>query len=176
MSKFKVGDRVRIVNSRNRCGKEFIGDVVTIVQLTRAIVDDERCYHVTGRAGEHCLWFDDELEFIKKEFTKADLKNGDVIKRRDGSVQIVCLDVGTCICQTGNHYDRLIDLNDDLTHVDNRDGDIIAVRRPLKPLHCCFDAFALDLGELVYERKEVEEMTLAEVCAALGKEIKIVKE
>ena len=113
--------------------------------------------------------------YMKKAFTKTDLKNGDVIKRRDGTVQIVCVDVGTCICQTGNHYDRLSDLRNDLTHDDNREGDIIAVRRPLQSKHCCFDAFDLDLGELVYERSEPEEMTLEEVCKALGKEIKIVK-
>lgn len=113
--------------------------------------------------------------YMKKAFTKADLKNGDVIKRRDGTVQIVCVDVGTCICQTGNHHDRLSDLRNDLTHDDNREGDIIAVRRPLQSKHCCFDAFDLELGELVYERSEPEEMTLEEVCKALGKEIKIVK-
>lgn len=134
-----------------------------------------RAYYERGRYT--ILEFEDFdwSDFMKKEFTKADLKNGDVIKRRDGSVQIICIDVGTCICQTGNHYDRLSDLKDDLTHDDNRDGDIIAVRRPLKPMHCCFDAFDIDFGDLIYERKEVEEMTLEEVCKALGKEIKIVK-
>jgi hypothetical protein len=51
----------------------------------------------------------------------------------------------------------------------------MAVRRPCTKGDCCFNAFEHNYGTLVYERKEVEEMTLEEVCKALGKEIKIVK-
>jgi hypothetical protein len=114
---------------------------------------------------------------MKKEFTKKDLKNGDVIKRRNGDIEIVCVDTGACIAK--NNFNRLSDVNDDLTvdHIweSDKNWDIVAVRRPKEPSDCEFRAFDLDLGELVYERKEVEEMTLEEVCKALGKEIKIVK-
>jgi hypothetical protein len=57
--------------------------------------------------------------------------------------------------------------------------DIMEVRRARVGNHCTFNAFDKFYAantELVYERKEVEEMTLEEVCKALGKEIKIVKE
>ena len=64
---------------------------------------------------------------------------------------------------------------DDLTHVRDEEYDIVAVRRPRYKGDCMFKAFEFELGELVYERKEVEEMTLAEVCKLLGKEIKIIK-
>jgi hypothetical protein len=113
---------------------------------------------------------------MKKEFTKKDLKNGDVIKRRCGSVEIVCIDTGTII--TKNGWNDLKDINDDLTYKPDTDwdgNDIVAVRRPNEPMHCNFDAFDRKYGTLVYERKEVEEMTLEEVCKALGKDIKIVK-
>lgn len=109
---------------------------------------------------------------MKKEFTKKDLRNGDVIKRRNGSVEIVCVETGTMICKNG--FNLLRDVNNDLTDV-FYGADIVAVRRPNCPNHCSFSAFDHKMGELVYERKEVEEMTLEEVCKALGKEIKIVK-
>ena len=114
--------------------------------------------------------------YMKKAFTKADLKNGDVIKRRDGTVQIVCLETGTFICK-GHDYDLIAHVGNDLKYSHNNwpSCDIVAVRRPKEPSDCSFDAFNGGYGELVYERSEPEEMTLEEVCKALGKEIKIVK-
>lgn len=137
----------------------------------------DRSYSIAD--GYIVLEFDnfDWSDFAMKHFTKNDLKNGDVIKRRDGTVQIICLETDTCICSTPNHYDRVSDLGPDLLHVGgNKKGDVIAVRRPKDPDDCCFAAFDLECGQVVYERSEVEEMTLEEVCKALGKEIKIVKE
>ena len=115
-------------------------------------------------------------DFMEKKFTKADLKNGDVIQKRNGNVEIVCVDTGTLI--TTDHHNRLDDIREDLTSMNGCDYDIVAVRRPTDCGDCSFIAFQQELGELVYdrERKEVEEMTLEEVCKALGKEIKIVKE
>lgn len=114
-------------------------------------------------------------DFMDNKFTKADLKSGDVILRRDGSVEIVCLELGTLIRRDG--FNILDELTDDLisTFNDDDSDDIIAVRRPQKSYHCQFCAFDEGLGELVYERgDEPEEMTLEEVCKALGREIKIV--
>ena len=117
-------------------------------------------------------------DFMNREFTKADLKSGDVILRRRGDVEIVCLETGTFIRQTGG-WNELSDIKEDLTckpygDYSMSDGDIVAVRRPVKPGDCRFSAFDEKVGELVYDRGE--EMTLEEVCKALGREIKIVKE
>ena len=112
-------------------------------------------------------------DFMNKEFTKADLKTGDVIMKRNGDVEIVIKEYGVLI--RPKEYNRLDDLNDDLTHSFLKDGDVIAVRRPNKISDCQFSAFKEGRGTLVYEREEVEEMTLAEVCKLLGKNIKIVK-
>ena len=118
-------------------------------------------------------------DFMDKKFTKADLKSGDIVLRRDGNVEIVCIETGTLIQRDG--FSSLYELTDDLKCIysdkeDNFD-DIVAVRRPKQPYDCQFCAFYEELGELVYERKdEPEEMTLEEICKALGKEIKIVKE
>lgn len=113
------------------------------------------------------------------KFTKADLKSGDVVLTRDGSVGIVCLETEVLIRRDG--FSSLYEFTDDFKCIysnqeDNFD-DIIAIRRPRLPYECQFCAFAAGYGELVYEREdEPEEMTLEEVCKALGKEIKIVKE
>lgn len=116
-------------------------------------------------------------DFMTKNFTKADLKSGDVVLRRRGDVEIVCLETGTFIRQTGG-WNELSDINEDLTCEPYRDysmsdGDIVAVRRPTKPGDCRFSAFDEKAGELIYDRGK--EMTLEEVCKALGREIKIVK-
>lgn len=116
-------------------------------------------------------------DFMKKTFTKADLRNGDVVKKRNGEVEIVFVETGTLICKRYG-FNRLSDFNDDLTYSGWSDSnDIVAVRRPTETHHCRFDAFDHEVGELVYDREaeEVEEMTLEEVCKALGKNIKIVK-
>ena len=115
-------------------------------------------------------------DFMNKKFTKADLKNGDVVLTRNNKVYIVCVDTGTLIGQNG--YNRLSDVRDDLTYTTfiGNDYDIIAVRRPLNPDDCRFSAFSDAKGTLVYERDETVEMTLEEVCKALGKNVKIVKE
>ena len=115
----------------------------------------------------------DWSDFTMKNFTKKDLKNGDVVKHRDGQVQIVCVDTGTLIRPSS--FNTISYLLDDLTCPGDSSYDIVAVRRPCQPSDCQFDAFTCCRGKLVYERKEVEEMTLEEVCKALGKEIKIVK-
>lgn len=116
-------------------------------------------------------------DFMNKEFTKADLKTGDVVLRRGGSVGIVNRELDMFI--TRHHWCDLDDINDDLTYCinsGNSEYDIIAIRRPCEKSDCRFEAFNCELGTLVYERKEPEEMTIEEICKALGKEIKIVKE
>jgi hypothetical protein len=55
------------------------------------------------------------------------------------------------------------------------DRDIMAVIRPVTIEDMSFDAFEKKLGRLVYEREETVEMTIEEVCKALGKNVKIVK-
>lgn len=111
---------------------------------------------------------------MNKKFTKADLKSGDVVLRRNGVVEIVCREANSLILK--DRFNYLSNVNDDLTSgLGFAEWDIIAVRRPRNPQECQFKAFDKRYGELVYERKETEEMTLEEVCKALGKEIKIVK-
>ena len=114
-------------------------------------------------------------DFMNGTFTKSDLKTGDVILRRDGNVEIVIKECNVLI--KPRECNRLADINEDLTHSFFKDGDIVAVRRPKIPTDCQFSAFKENRGTLIYdrERDEVEELTLAEVCKLLGKNIKIIQ-
>lgn len=123
--------------------------------------------------GYHVLYWSD---FMDKEFTKDDLRNGDVVLRKDGEVEIFIES------QFGNflmdaYGDGCTDayINRDLTSNSYFTRDVIAVRRPNTLFDMSFDAFEKKLGRLVYERDETVEMTLEEVCKALGKNVKIVK-
>ena len=111
-------------------------------------------------------------EFMNKEFTKADLRNGDVVLRRNGDVEIHIK--GRFVDESGLACGSIY-LEQDLTHMDDCGRDIMAVRRPNDISDMSFDAFEKELGRLVYERDETVEMTLEEVCKALGKNVKIVK-
>lgn len=146
---------------------------------------EDTCYYF-ARGRWSCLEYFKESnytilewsDFMSGKFTKSDLRNGDVILRRKGDVEIVCLETGTFIRQTSG-WNNLSDINEDLTsklgcYCSMPDYDIIAVRRPTKPGDCRFSAFDEKAGELIYDRGK--EMTLEEVCKALGREIKIVKE
>ena len=131
--------------------------------------------------GEYCstTWYKEHgytilewEDFMNKEFTKADLRTGDVILQRNGLVGIVNCDLEMIICRNGGWND-LDMVREDLTNESGDIFDIVEVRRPTKKSECCFDAITHKWGTLVYG--EVEEMTLAEVCKLLGKNIKIVQ-
>ena len=112
-------------------------------------------------------------DFMNGKFTKEDLRTGDVVMQRDGTIQIANCELGMFI--TNDWWNDMDSFSSDLTNNMHEEFDIIAVRRPIEKTDCTFKAFKYESGTLVYERKEVEEMTLAEVCRLLGKEIKIVK-
>lgn len=174
--KFKIGDRVRVAkilkytgNIRSGCvGKEYV------IRNINPNGDSVYGTHYGVEGPCPYIFHEDELELC--EFTKKDLKNGDVILKRNSEVEIVCVETGTCI--TKNGWNGFCNIKDDLTSVLDPKYDVMAVRRPNSPGDCGFYAFKQKRGQLVYEREEVaeiEEMTLEEVCKALGKEIKIVK-
>jgi hypothetical protein len=143
------GDNVSFFNSGTWCTKEY-----------------------ARRNGYTILEWSD---FMNKEFTKANLKTGDVVKLRNEELGIVLADFEIIILQNGGqlHYETI---SEDLTDAYNvKEYDIVAVKRPIDKYDCAFSSFERNNGIFVYERKEVEEMTLAEVCKLLGKEIKIVK-
>ena len=129
------------------------------------------------------LSWSDFMNTVKPTFTKSDLKDGDMILRRNGVVEIAIPSVGVFV-DRNRGWNNIDGLAEDLTDKDpffNCDGwDIIEIRRPVRKSDCQFSAFEESFGEVVYNRERdtevIEEMTLEEVCEALGKKIKIVEE
>ena len=105
-------------------------------------------------------------------FTKYDLKDGDIVILRNGARLILIdgsfSDIGNTI--NNGLYD-LDDLTNDLRLDANsatwtnekNDNDIMIVERP-------------DSYTTIWHREEVKEMTLAQVCEELGYDVKIIKE
>ena len=125
------------------------------------------------------LEWSDYIDKNPSIFTKEDLKTGDVLLRRDGAVGIYNGELDMLMLQKG--WVDMCHTQLDLTSCKSSQADIIAIRRPICKADCVFEAFkeGCEKGVLVYQRKEVkevEEMTLKEICKLLGKEIKIISE
>lgn len=101
-------------------------------------------------------WYDFELVEDKKMFTKSDIKNGDVIVRRNGEVEIAIVDLGVFISPDGwNNYDNILeDLTAEDGWLDDNQWDIVKVIRPKHKRECQFRCPEYkDWGEVVYDRE-----------------------
>ena len=162
------------------------GDYRSIDSKWRNHSEDGICYCFECYCGKY--WYEendytilpwsDYMVAPKPIFTKSDLKDGDMTLRRNGVVEVVILSLGVLTGAKG--YMLLADINEDFSDINgDEDWDVIEVRRPNHPYDCQFTCFESDLGEVVYNRERdsepVVEMTLKEVCEALGKKIKIVE-
>lgn len=117
-------------------------------------------------------------EYMEKTFTKSDLKNGDVIVDREGRINIVCVETKTCITPTGG-FNRLEDIEDDLTNLNGQRFDIVDVYRPTEPNQCCFSKEAYNGVHVFHRDEEPVEVTLEEIAKLKGvsvDRIRIVKE
>ena len=146
---------------------------------------EETCYTYDSYCGKSyfkleeykIVEWSDYMTTTKPTFTKSDLKDGDIVLKRNGDVEIAIPSVGVFVRVAG--FNSFNIFNDDLTSTLKDEYDIVKVRRPNKPSDCVFDCFDFCKGEVVYNRERdsvpVVEMTLEEVCEALGKKIKIVE-
>jgi hypothetical protein len=112
-------------------------------------------------------------------FTKADLRPCMVVEieyENETFLAMICFNSKNELCVSSSRFwCPLVELNDDM----------VCENAIIKKVYGCSysDKWAYELStdyrKLLFERKEepkTEEMTLAEVCKALGKNIKIVKE
>ena len=115
-------------------------------------------------------------DYMNKKFTKDNLKTGDVVKFENGQIGLVFKEFNATAIKEGCLFIGY--LKNDLIS-DNENFTITQVRRPRSMEDCIFETFANEYGELIYDKnEEIEEkveMTMEEICAALGKNIKIVK-
>lgn len=114
-------------------------------------------------------------DYMQKEFTKSDLKDGMVVEQRDGGMYLVL--AGTTVGK-GEH-NSIVGYTDDLKWAGYKGGDIVKVYRITpKSLGCIEDVFIKSNLELIWERKESKKMTVEEMRKKLeeltGEQIEIV--
>lgn len=104
-----------------------------------------------------------------KEFTKAELKNGMVVEQRCGTRKIVIDDriIGY------DEYGELRNYRDDLLHHNQPSLDIVKIYKPTNTIE---QALKRNDLELLWERSEIREVTMAEVEKEFGCKVKIIKE
>lgn len=165
--KFKVGDRVEAIK------KEPKGKIGTIVRIwsdncgAEVVFDDWK--YGWGENGSHYNVQNDEIKLIKQnQFTKSDLKDGDIVTQRDGYQKVVCAGekglrgINECTyLQMENYTTNLLDKDKDTNF------DIIKVERPTG-------------YETVFERKEeildeVEKRYLRDVIRPFSEDIENIR-
>lgn len=113
-------------------------------------------------------------DYMNKEFTKADLRDGMVVEQRDGDMYLVL--AGTAVGK-GEH-NSIVGYTDGLKWAGYKGGDIAKVYR-ITPgsLRCIEDVFIKNNLELIWERTESKKMTVEEMKQKLeeltGEEIEV---
>ena len=167
MRKIKVGDKIKIINTKNEdfSYSSVIGKIYTILKETT-----ERPYIY------NCKLVDEK----EKQFTKSDLKNGDIVELRNGERYVYIEKYNDRFIYSTDSDEVIVNLKDgEYSRLANYDDDLRYKGRG----NCEYDIMKiLDMSEFykkqkwTWEREKTEEMTLEEVCKELGRDIKIVKE
>ena len=141
---------------------------------------DKTCYGGDGRHRSYdCFkkykykileWSD----YMNKEFTKADLRDGMVVEQRDGNMYLVL--AGMAVRKSKSN--RIDGYTDDLKWEGYTGGDIVKVYRITpESLRRIEDVFIKSNLELIWERKEPKKMTVEEMRQKLeeltGEEIEV---
>lgn len=123
--KFKVGDKVKVVRCRIHGNCKHINTIEKIIDIdanSRFPYELENCEEI---------FREDELELVQeKQFTKADLKDGDIVIYRNGNKRTVFSD--KLITRGGFIGKYLTNYNDELEEVSLKNSllDIVKVERP----------------------------------------------
>lgn len=114
-------------------------------------------------------------DYMDKEFTKADLRDGMVVEQRNGEMYLVL--AGMVVRRGGRNH--IGGYDDDLKWEGYTGRDIVKVYRITpESLGCIEDVFIKSDLELIWERKEPKKMTVEEMRKKLeeltGEEIEVV--
>lgn len=182
---FKAGDQVRIVELievDERDTNLKIGDVGTFVGDSSGsnclVRFDEEKIKNKARNWDYELkayaMFADQIEKVEDtKMTKKDLESGMVVETRDGDRYLVIEKSGVINFMNldGKTYFDEKNMKDDMTFPEWCDHcDIMKVFPGDITLDGCRET-----TDLIWERKEPKEMTVAEIEAALGYPVKVVK-
>lgn len=113
-------------------------------------------------------------DYMDKEFTKADLRDGMVVEQRDGNMYLVLAEEVVRKCG----YNEMNCYTDDLKCKGYTEGDIVKVYRITpESLRHIEDVFIKSNLELIWERTESKKMTVEEMKQKLeeltGEEIEV---
>lgn len=169
--RIKVGDRVRILDGRKNPDiypkwveemDELIGEIRTV----------EHVFNDSCELSDTEYFFAEEWLAPADDFTKADLKEFDIVEFRNGRQALITMNIAMGVLEADGFSFRT--WNDDLK--DNTGADIYDIMKVYRPT----DNIPTDKSKwkdmpVVYERTEVKEMTVEEISKALGYEVKVVK-
>lgn len=139
---------------------------------------ENTCYNFNeGRLADKKYYLSKDFTILEwsdftTEFTKADLKDGMVVEYANGNRAIV---LGDKIVENSGFW-RIVDFTNELKMPDEPEYTVNKVYK--SKAVTIGDLFNATYLTLIWERKEKPkpvEMTIEEICKALGKEIKIVK-
>ena len=122
--KFKVGDKVRVVRCRTHVNCKYnntIGNIIDIVANRRYPYELE---------GVDELFKEDELELVQeKQFTKADLEDGDIVIYRNGGKRIANKTANKIVHMENfsSLSFNLCDFREDLTNTNGCEYDIVKI-------------------------------------------------
>lgn len=144
------------------------------------VYHERMCYHGNGEYSnynfaEKCNYKILEWsDYMQKEFTKADLKDGMVVEQRDEGMYLVL--AGTAVRKDG--WNNIGGFADDLKWEGYAGGDIIKIYRIIpESLGSIEEALIKSNLELIWERKEPKKMTVEEMRQKLqeltGEEIEV---
>lgn len=179
--KFKVGDRVQIKSweeMEKELGIDFDGNINSLFGFPKNMK------HLCGRTAKIESMDGEEIKLVDwsdisgdmrwkystdmikhlESLTLNDLQFADILTLRNGERYVVAdgLMQGEKASYSRDCDEITAWYNDDLTqNEENQDEDIIKVERA---------------GQVIFEREEVVEMTIAEISKKLGYEVKVVKE
>ena len=114
---------------------------------------------------------------MNKNFTKADLKVGYVVKQRNGDLRmVVSNDEGTIyFLDNAGNFNGGDFLNPDLTNSKYKPYDIMEVYGFSTRVRYALTS-STDTRKLLWKREEAKKMTVAEIEKALGYEVEVVAE
>lgn len=143
---------------------------------------ERTCYAGEGSYSSYDFYNDLEYEilewgdYMQKEFTKADLKDGVVVEQGNGNRYLLLGE--TFVNKSG--YNQIAGYENDLKWKGGyAGGDIVRVYRIIPGLlKCLEEVFCNEKLELIWERKKLKKMTVEEMRQKLeeltGEEIEIV--
>lgn len=168
MSKFKVGDKVRICKCEpvnvwphwiEKIMDKYVGEIVTISEII-----DEVGYDVE----ENCwTWHENWLEPVN--FTLNDVKEFDIFELQDGRMFLVTYDWVVNDLAAGGY--PLGDWNDKFIGI-GPESNVVKIYRPTESVPINRDEW--ESLPIIWET-EPKEMTLEEISEILGYKVKIVK-